>query len=181
MTTTQSKSAIWSTIKSPIGPITVRVSGGSIVRLDMDKGRHVPDLPPERADGITDLTDRRVLNDAMDQLTEWFAGTRTMFDLPLDLGGTKFQQSVWKQLCLIPYGETISYGELARRLGKPTAYRAVGLANGRNPVSIIVPCHRVIATDGTLGGYGGGLDRKTWLLEHERAVAGIDDGQLPLA
>jgi methylated-DNA-[protein]-cysteine S-methyltransferase len=103
------------------------------------------------------------------QLDEYFAGARSDFDLPLHLDGTPFQQAVWAQLQAIPYGETISYGELARRVGNPKASRAVGLANGRNPIAVIVPCHRVIAADGTLGGYGGGPDRKTLLLELERA------------
>ncbi len=85
----------------------------------------------------------------------------------MDLRGTEFQRRVWAQLCEIPYGETISYGELAARIGNANASRAVGLANGRNPISIIVPCHRVIGADGSLTGYGGGLERKTWLLEHE--------------
>jgi O-6-methylguanine DNA methyltransferase len=85
----------------------------------------------------------------------------------MNLVGTPFQQNVWSRLCEIPYGETISYGELARRIGNPKASRAVGLANGRNPVAIIVPCHRVIGANGSLTGYGGGLERKTWLLAHE--------------
>jgi methylated-DNA-[protein]-cysteine S-methyltransferase len=94
------------------------------------------------------------------------------------MAGTPFQQRVWQELCEIPYGETISYGELARRVGKPGSARAVGLANGRNPVAIIVPCHRVIGSNGKLTGYGGGLDRKAWLLDHE---AGHGPGQLALA
>jgi methylated-DNA-[protein]-cysteine S-methyltransferase len=96
----------------------------------------------------------------------------TEFDLPLELEGSDFQRRVWNELLEIPYGETASYAELARRVGKPTAFRAVGLANGRNPVAIIVPCHRVIGSSGKLTGYGGGLPRKTWLLEHEGAYSG---------
>jgi methylated-DNA-[protein]-cysteine S-methyltransferase len=102
-----------------------------------------------------------------DQLTSYFDGGLATFDLALSLDGTPFQRRVWQELCAIPYGSAISYAELARRIGKPGASRAVGSANGRNPVSIIVPCHRVIGADGGLGGYGGGLDRKRWLLEHE--------------
>jgi methylated-DNA-[protein]-cysteine S-methyltransferase len=105
------------------------------------------------------------------QLERYFAGKLEIFDLPLDLRGTPFQQSVWKELSTIPYGTTISYRELADRLGNPRAVRAVGGANGRNPVSIIVPCHRVVGADGDLVGYGGGIDRKRWLLGHERALA----------
>jgi methylated-DNA-[protein]-cysteine S-methyltransferase len=105
----------------------------------------------------------------VDQLEAYFAGSRETFDVPLDLQGTDFQRRVWAGLLEIPYGETMSYGELARRVARPGASRAVGLANGRNPVAIIVPCHRVIGADGTLTGYGGGLDRKVWLLDHERS------------
>ena len=109
------------------------------------------------------------------QLTEYFAGTRTGFDLPLAPRGTPFQLAVWAELIQIPYGATVSYGAVAAALGKsPVASRAVGLANGRNPISIIVPCHRVIGADGSLTGYGWGLDRKEWLLRHEGALAGAD-------
>jgi methylated-DNA-[protein]-cysteine S-methyltransferase len=101
------------------------------------------------------------------QLEEYFAGSRREFDLTLHLEGTPFQRRVWAALREIPYGATLSYGELARRIDKPKASRAVGLANGRNPISILVPCHRVIGTNGSLTGYGGGLDRKRWLLAHE--------------
>ena len=106
------------------------------------------------------------------QLDAYFAGERETFDVPLALHGTPFQRRVWEQLTRIPFGETISYSELARRLGDPKLVRAVGLANGRNPVSIIVPCHRVIGADGSLVGYGGGLERKQWLLEHEAVASG---------
>jgi O-6-methylguanine DNA methyltransferase len=102
------------------------------------------------------------------QLQEYFDGTRTTFDVPLAAQGTEFQQRVWKALCDIPWGETISYGELARRIGDPGASRAVGMANGRNPVSIIVPCHRVIGANGKLTGYGGGMERKAFLIQHEK-------------
>ena len=105
----------------------------------------------------------------VEQLEAYFAGSRQTFDVPLALAGTDFQRRVWEGLLEIPYGHTMSYGELARRVGRPGASRAVGLANGRNPVAIIVPCHRVIGANGTLTGYGGGLDRKVWLLDHERS------------
>jgi methylated-DNA-[protein]-cysteine S-methyltransferase len=101
------------------------------------------------------------------ELDEYFAGTRTTFELPLHLDGTPFQVKVWSALADIPYGETISYGELARRVGRPGAARAVGAANGRNPVSIVLPCHRVVGSDGSLTGYGWGVERKVWLLDHE--------------
>ena len=106
----------------------------------------------------------------MRELDEYFAGQRTEFTLPLAPSGTDFQQSAWKVLCGIPFGETISYGEQARRLGNPNAVRAVGGANGRNPIGIIVPCHRVIGADGSLTGFGGGMDVKRTLLDHERKV-----------
>jgi methylated-DNA-[protein]-cysteine S-methyltransferase len=106
---------------------------------------------------------------AVEQLEAYFAGELTAFDLALRLDGTDFERRVWDQLLAIPYGETLSYGEVARRLGQPTASRAVGLANGRNPIGIIVPCHRVIGADGTLTGYGGGLPRKRALLDLESA------------
>jgi methylated-DNA-[protein]-cysteine S-methyltransferase len=105
-----------------------------------------------------------VLDAAAAQLTEYFAGKRTHFDLPLEAEGTEFQRRVWQELQRIPYGKTISYRELARRIGKEKATRAVGTANGRNPLCIVIPCHRVIAADGTLGGYSGGLDKKVSLL-----------------
>ena len=107
------------------------------------------------------------LDETARQLTEWFAGLRTSFDLPLDPFGTEFQHRVWAELREIPWGHTASYGEIARRIGQPTASRAVGMANGRNPISIIVPCHRVIGSSGKLTGFGGGLDRKRTLLQLE--------------
>ncbi len=101
------------------------------------------------------------------QLSEYFAGQRRVFDLPLALHGTEFQLAVWNELLRVPYGDTITYAELARRIGRPAAIRAVGAANGANPIPVIVPCHRVIGSDGTLTGYGGGIERKQWLLAHE--------------
>jgi methylated-DNA-[protein]-cysteine S-methyltransferase len=106
------------------------------------------------------------------QIDAYFAGEREDFDLALAPHGTAFQMRVWDELTKIPYGETISYSELARRLGDPKLVRAVGTANGRNPISIIIPCHRVIGADGSLVGYGGGLERKVWLLEHEAVTSG---------
>lgn len=108
-----------------------------------------------------------VLALAAAQLAEYFDGARRDFDVPLAPRGTGFQRLVWRELAKIPYGETRSYGELARALGRPAASRAVGAANGRNPISILVPCHRVIAGSGALTGYAGGLAAKRWLLEHE--------------
>lgn len=127
----------------------------------MDDQRHRPN---EETFGVPD---REPFDAVITQLTEYFDGDRTEFDLPLSLQGTDFQQTVWRALCTIPYGETISYGQLADRIGRPTAARAVGLANGKNPISIIVPCHRVIGSTGDLTGYGGGIDRKRMLLDFE--------------
>ncbi|MBI4899842.1 MAG: methylated-DNA--[protein]-cysteine S-methyltransferase [Actinobacteria bacterium] len=124
-------------------------------------------------EGGNDILDRLAA-----ELAEYFAGTRRDFDLPLEPAGTEFQLSAWKVLRTIPYGATMSYGEQARRLGDIRKSRAVGAANGRNPISIVVPCHRVISGTGSLTGFGGGIENKAWLLAHERSVLG-DEG-LPL-
>ena len=157
-------------IESPVGPLLLVARDGALAELLM-----TPFAVPDR-DEPTDA-DAAVLDQAERQLADYFAGRLTEFDLPLELHGTTFQQLVWAELQRIPCGERISYGELARRVGRPGSARAVGLANGRNPVSIIVPCHRVVGSDGTLTGYGGGLDRKAWLLDHE---ARRGPGQLAL-
>jgi methylated-DNA-[protein]-cysteine S-methyltransferase len=152
---------IITSMDSPIGELTLTAVGGSLTGVHMNEQRHTPKLPAgcERDDAG--------LAHAVEQLQAYFAGELTDFDLPMVMRGTDFQRTVWAELCEIPYGETISYGELARRVGNPKASRAVGLANGRNPLAIVVPCHRVIGADGSLTGYGGGLERKVWLLEHE--------------
>jgi methylated-DNA-[protein]-cysteine S-methyltransferase len=115
-----------------------------------------------------------LLEHARRQLAEYFARSRSTFDLPLDAVGSVFQRRVWDALRAIPYGTTVSYSELARRLGDSRATRAVGAANGRNPIPIIVPCHRVVGARGDLTGFGGGLDRKRWLLEHEGALLALE-------
>jgi methylated-DNA-[protein]-cysteine S-methyltransferase len=127
----------------------------------MQGGRTAASLDPEwrRAD--------EPFAEVRRQLAEYFDGERDEFDVPLEMTGTHFQRRVWRALRQIPYGETTTYGELARRVGRPSASRAVGLANGRNPIAVIVPCHRVIGSDGSLTGYGGGLERKRLLLELE--------------
>jgi methylated-DNA-[protein]-cysteine S-methyltransferase len=149
-------------VDSPVGPLTLVARDSVLAGCYMADQRHLPDPAPFGA------ADAAAFGAASQQLEEYFAGQRTAFDLPLKLIGTEFQRRVWTELTRIPYGETISYGELARRLGQPGAARAVGLANGRNPVGIIVPCHRVIGASGDLTGYGGGLHRKRQLLDHER-------------
>lgn len=154
-----------STVASPIGPLLLTARDSALTGVQMQNQRHFRELPPGT------VRDDSWFADVASQLDRYFSGELATFDLPLQLGGTDFQRSVWKQLQAIPYGETISYSELARRVGNPNACRAVGLANGRNPIAIIVPCHRVIGANGSLTGYGGGLDRKTWLLQHERDTA----------
>jgi methylated-DNA-[protein]-cysteine S-methyltransferase len=156
-----SSTPIATSMDSPIGELTLTAAGGSLTGVHMHEQRHLPELPP----GC--VRDDAGLADVVAQLNAYFAGELLAFDLPMTMQGTDFQRTVWAALGEIPYGETISYGELARRVGNPKASRAVGLANGRNPLAIVVPCHRVIGADGGLTGYGGGLDRKVWLLEHE--------------
>lgn len=157
-------------IESPVGPLLLVARAGALAELLMTPFA-LPDGEPATGN------DAAVLDAAEHQLDGYFEGRLMIFDLPLSLEGTEFQQRVWDELVKIPFGERISYGELARRVGRPGSARAVGLANGRNPVSIIVPCHRVVGSDGTLTGYGGGLDRKAWLLDHE---ARQGPGQLAL-
>ncbi len=116
---------------------------------------------------------RAVICECAAQLQEYFAGERTTFEVPLLMKGAEFERQVWQALRGIPYGQTVSYGEIARRVGQPSAARAVGLANGRNPIAVIVPCHRVIGADGTLTGYGGGLERKRLLLDLENGQTSL--------
>ncbi|QES47411.1 cysteine methyltransferase [Streptomyces venezuelae] len=151
-------------VDSPYGPLTLVATEGVLSGLYMTGQRH---RPPEEAFGVRVDAAEEPFPEVARQLTAYFAGELTEFDLPVRLEGTEFQRSVWAQLQRIPYGETWSYGELAGRLGKPNASRAVGLANGKNPVGIIVPCHRVIGASGSMTGYGGGVDRKERLLAFE--------------
>jgi len=150
-------------MQSPIGSLLLHSDGIVLTGLYMD----VPDRRVRGMETWMESPDSGPLPDVQRQLGEYFAGKRREFDLPLRLEGTAFQQIVWQMLTEIPYGTTLSYGELARRIGNPNASRAVGLANGRNPISILITCHRVIGADGSLTGYGGGLERKRWLLAHE--------------
>jgi methylated-DNA-[protein]-cysteine S-methyltransferase len=152
-------------IDSPYGPLTLVAEDGSLCGLYMTDQRH---RPPQDTFGDRDDT---LFEEARQQLKAYFAGELKEFTLQLHLHGTPFQRAVWDQLRRIPYGETRSYGELADALGNPGASRAVGLANGKNPIGIIVPCHRVVGADGSLTGYGGGLPRKRRLLDFERGSA----------
>ena len=154
----------YSRTDSPVGAVLLVGRAGVLTGLYLSDHEN---SPQPHADWVEDDA---AFAHVRRQLEEYWAGTRTEFDVPLDLAGTPFQVEVWHALMGIPYGETISYGELARRIGKPSASRAVGAANGRNPVSVIVPCHRVIGGDGSLTGYGWGTARKAWLLEHELLV-----------
>jgi methylated-DNA-[protein]-cysteine S-methyltransferase len=161
MTTTTAPTATVP-LETPIGRLVLESDGDVLigVRLPNERGhtrRAAEDVPP-------------VLKETATQLEEYFAGERTAFDLPMELDGTDFQREVWNELTRIPYGETISYGVLARRVGRPNGPRAVGQANGRNPIPIIVPCHRVLASNG-IGGYGGGLKVKRALLALEGVTA----------
>jgi methylated-DNA-[protein]-cysteine S-methyltransferase len=157
-------------IGSPIGPLTLIAQDGRLAGVHMQITRYEPDAGALGA-AVACESDP-VLAAAASQLDAYFRGELTSFDLPLSLEGTQFQRCVWMALQSIPYGQTISYGELARRIGQPSASRAVGLANGRNPVAIVVPCHRVIGADGSLTGYGGGMDRKRFLLALEQRASG---------
>jgi methylated-DNA-[protein]-cysteine S-methyltransferase len=155
------------TIESPIGLLTLAGHGSALTNLRMVDQTY----EPSRTDWSADPG---AFNDAVDQLGAYFAGELTDFDIELDLRGTEFQQRVWKALLTIPYGDTRSYGEIAEQIGAPGAARAVGLANGHNPIAIVVPCHRVIGARGSLTGYGGGLDRKRSLLELEQKRASVN-------
>ncbi|MES2459086.1 MAG: methylated-DNA--[protein]-cysteine S-methyltransferase [Armatimonadota bacterium] len=150
-------------LESPVGPLQLISDGEALTGLFMNEHKGGP---VTGEDWIRD-DDNAVLAEAKRQIAAYFAGERKIFDLPLAARGTPFQQRVWEALREIPYGTTISYGELARRIGNPGASRAVGLANGSNPISIIVPCHRVIGANGKLTGYGGGIERKKALLALE--------------
>jgi methylated-DNA-[protein]-cysteine S-methyltransferase len=149
------------TIDSPIGLLTLAGHDQALTNLRMANQGH----EPNRAGWSANPT---ALRDAVDQLNAYFSGELTDFELELDLRGSEFQRRVWQALLTIPFGETRSYGEIAKQIGAPGAARAVGLANGHNPIAIIVPCHRVIGASGNLTGYGGGLDRKRSLLALER-------------
>jgi methylated-DNA-[protein]-cysteine S-methyltransferase len=151
---------------TPIGPIRIVASDDGVRAILLsgeDAGRVPMSVPSPDAD-------HPVVVATIAQLTEYFDGEREEFDLPLDPIGTDFQQSAWKALRTIPYGTTVSYGEQAARMGDRRKARAVGAANGRNPISIVVPCHRVVGSNGSLTGYAGGIDTKAWLLDHERGL-----------
>ena len=148
-------------VDSPVGPLTLVAEGGALAGLYLHEAQHRPH------DSAFGPRDDRVLPEARAQLAAYFDGSLREFELPLATTGTPFQQEVWAALRQVPYGRTCTYGELAAAVGRPSAVRAVGAANGRNPVSIVVPCHRVVGAGGALTGYAGGLERKSWLLARE--------------
>ena len=154
-------------VPSPVGDLILVARDDALVGLYMDGQKHLPD-----DDHFGPTEQVQVLADATCQLDEYFAGDRRAFDLPLAPVGNEFRLSVWGELSRIPYGETRTYGQLAANLGEPQMAQAVGAANGRNPIAIIIPCHRVVGADGSLVGFAGGLERKRFLLEHEQKVVG---------
>lgn len=156
---------------SPVGPLGIAATERGLARLEFIRG----EFPPDDGNSWIESPDRIAPYRA--QLEEYFAGQRRQFDFPLDLEGTEFEKRCWQVLLAIPYGETRSYADVARAVGSPKASRAVGLANGKNPVAIVVPCHRVIGANGSLTGYGGGLDVKRRLLQLEGA-ANLEFGQM---
>jgi O-6-methylguanine DNA methyltransferase len=165
---------------SAVGPLFLAASAQGLLALEFDARlpgqqsiRPNPRHRREENNLFAFEESARMLRPYMKELEQYFSGNRRGFDFALDLRGTDFQISCWRALLAIPYGETRSYADIARAVGKPNAFRAVGMANNRNPVAIVVPCHRVIASDGTLCGYGGGLDVKRKLLELEGALTGV--------
>lgn len=156
----------YSRMDSPVGSITVCCSAKGLLRVELG-----PAVPEGGRGDFQYVESREETRPAVEQLEEYLTGRRTRFTLPLDLRGTPFQRKVWAALLEIPYGETRSYADIARAIGQPRAFRAVGMANHHNPVCIIVPCHRVVASDGSLCGYGGGLPMKQYLLDLERGAA----------
>ena len=146
-------------MESPVGPLHLFANDKGLTALYMNIQRYEMPTGVEGSNAILEQTKQ--------ELTEYFEGNRRDFSVPLDPQGTEFRKSVWMELMNIPFGKTITYGELAKRLGDPLLTRAVGTANGANPISIIIPCHRVVGANGHLTGYGGGIERKRWLLDHE--------------
>lgn len=158
------------TMESPIGTLTIVANDRAVVAIDWDgESGHEAVLGDAE---IIDVAagDHRPLTIAVEQLGQYFGGQRTAFDIPLDAAGTEFQHQAWDALVRIPFGETVSYGEQATMLGDRNKARAVGAANGKNPIPIVVPCHRVVGSNGHLTGFTGGLDTKAWLLDHEFTV-----------
>ena len=162
------EASAWETVETPLGELLLLAGDDGLTALYTPDSRGRPvSAPANLPRGSAVLTEARA------QLLTYFAGTRTRFTIPLAPAGTDFQRKVWRALVEIPCGERVSYATIAQRIGAPNAVRAVGHANGHNPISIVVPCHRVVGSDGSLTGYGGGLWRKQWLLDHEARLAGL--------
>jgi methylated-DNA-[protein]-cysteine S-methyltransferase len=168
---------VFATLDSPIGELTLTARDGALSAVYFYPPTREVMVGWTRDDGARGPVPR-VLADTREQLSAYFAGSLTSFDLPLATSGTDFQERVWGALREIPYGDSVSYSALARRIGTPKAFRAVGAANGQNPIPIIVPCHRVIGASGSLTGFGGGIERKRWLLNHEHRVVATRNGHL---
>ena len=159
------RETVWADMASPLGPLTVLASDNDVHAIAF-----AGDRTEQAKINFPRAEDHPIINAATEQLAMYFDGTLKVFDLPLDLRGTNFQKRVWKLLLEIPFGETRTYGDLARTLGNAGASQAVGAANGKNPVAIVVPCHRVIGASGHLTGYAGGMDKKKFLLTHEGVI-----------
>ncbi len=163
----------FSSMTSPIGRLSILADTQGVVEIRFPN--HVPGQGrslPECTRQTNDIVER-----AIDQLQAYFDGRLKAFDLPLSLRGTDFQKGVWQQLCRINFGDTASYGDIAKKIGKPKAARAVGMANNKNRIPIVIPCHRIIGSDGSLTGFAGGLDTKRWLLNHEQSCASVISGK----
>ncbi len=165
----------WSRLATPIGHLLLVGTDRGLSRIDFPAGKR------ERVPEPSWIEDDAGLAEVRKQLTAWFAGELRLFDLSLDANGTDFQCAVWNALRTIPFGETRSYGDIANRIGRPSASRAVGAANGANPLPIVVPCHRVIGTNGSLTGFSGGMETKRWLLAHEARLAGPTGRDQPVS
>ena len=160
---TQQHDISWTHLDSPIGRLTIFADGEGITEIRFPNNS----TPLSPANELASAQDNHYLTLTIEQLTAYFEGRLKVFDLPLSLRGTDFQRSVWAQLQKVAHGTTASYGEIASAIGKPKAARAVGMANNKNKIPIVIPCHRIIGSDGSLAGFAGGLDTKRWLLEHE--------------
>ncbi|MDC0722383.1 methylated-DNA--[protein]-cysteine S-methyltransferase [Nannocystis bainbridge] len=158
----------WTWMSSPLGELRLVAGGGVLRRVHMTDTRDLP-APAEYGDACDD---EPVLQQARRELDEYFAGRRRRFEVALGPEGTEFQRAVWTALVAVDFGVLCSYGDIARAMGRPTATRAVGQANNRNPIPVIIPCHRIVGSDRSLTGYGGGLERKRWLLAHEARLVG---------
>lgn len=160
-------------IESPIAPLLLTASDSGLSGLYIQAQKYFPEIAADWK-----ALELEIFAQTQAQLDEYFAKKRQVFDLPLDPQGTSFQKQVWQHLRQIPFGETTSYGAIARALGKPGAAQAIGAANGRNPISIVVPCHRVVGASGSMTGYAGGVDKKQWLLWHEKKAGSFNQAEL---